>query len=146
MFIGSRNRGGWVQDTFGFCEDDAGYPYGSSVADEDFARYNAIMQNQIYKRSIADMIKTNNPGLNSPNYIVGNVTVTESTVDLTRPAGCYNGNGNAGFMQHGDAFTRMDSNGCSGTVYTCQDGELLARRFSRCTSLSTTLLLSTSLR
>ena len=51
VYLGSRDRGGWFQDTFGFCEDDAGYPFGSSVSDKDYARYNVVMQNQIYKNS-----------------------------------------------------------------------------------------------
>jgi hypothetical protein len=148
VFLGSRNRGGWFQDEFGFCEHDAGYPYGSSVSDRDYARYNAIMQNQIYKRSVADMIQTNNPEINSPNYNVGNVTVTESTVAMNRPAGCYNGNGNAGFVAHGASFSRVDSTGCRGTVYTCRDGELLARPLSGCLSVTTAArpTLSASLR
>ncbi len=135
VLLGARNRGGWFQDTFGFCEHDAGYPYGSSANDEDYARYNAIMQNQIYKRSIADMIQTKNLTLNSPNYNVGNVTVTDATVDLTRPAGCYNGN--AGFVKHGDKIrtTTKDSRGCSGTDYLCSNGESVAQPFDRCVSI-----------
>ena len=136
VFLGSRNRGGWFQDTFGFCELDAGYPYGSSASDADYATYNAIMQNQIYK--LAVYIKIQNFSVNSPNYNVGNVTVTESTVDMDRPAGCYNGNGNAGFMADGDSFTKTtDPTGCRGTDYTCRDGELLAHSFNRCFSTST---------
>jgi hypothetical protein len=76
------------------------------------------------------VIHRNNPGINDPNHIVGNVTVTDATVDMNRPAGCYDGN--SGFMAHGATFTRPDSTGCRGTMYTCQDGELLARPYSRC--------------
>jgi hypothetical protein len=82
------------------------------------------------------MIKTNNPTLNAPNYNVGNVTVTESTVDMTRPAGCYNGNGNAGFVNHGATFTKYEGGTtCRGTTFTCNDGELLAQPFNRCFSV-----------
>lgn len=143
VFIGSRNRGGWFQDTFGFCEADAGYPYGSSAADEDFSRYNVVMQNQIFKRSLSDMIQTNNPSLNTPNYITGNAVVTEATVDPTRPAGCYNGNGLAGFMNHGASFTKNDGRtSCSATKYTCQDGEIVAQPLSLCGTVSPTITIT----
>jgi hypothetical protein len=87
------------------------------------------MQNQIIKRSVADMIRTQETAINTPNFIVKNTSVTESAVE-TRPAGCYNGDGNAGFMEHGEAFTVL--NGCSGSSYTCQDGELVPRPVNRC--------------
>jgi hypothetical protein len=133
VFLGSRNRGGLTGTPFnnvaGFCGNDAGFPYGSSVSDLDYAQYNAIMQNQIVVRSVADMIRTQEPWINAPNYIVGNTSVSESAVE-SRPAGCYDGNGDAGFMEHGEAFTTL--NGCLGTTSTCQDGELVARPVNRC--------------
>lgn len=136
VFLGSRNRGGWFQDTFGFCEQDAGYPYGSSAMDEDFAIYNAIMQNQIFKRSVADVVRTQNLTVNSPNFNLNNTTVTESTVQIGRPAGCYNGGGNAGFIAHGTILaTTVDRTGCLVTESVCQDGEITNRSSTRCASL-----------
>ena len=147
VFLGSRNRGGWFQDTFGFCEADAGFPFGSSVSDADFAIYNAIMQNQIFKRSVADVVHTQNLTINSPNYNVHNTTVTESTVQVGRPAGCYNGKGNAGFVAHGTILaTTLDRTGCGGTESICQDGEISDRPFSRCASVSPAASLSASRR
>jgi hypothetical protein len=147
VYLGSRNRGGWFQDTFGFCEADAGFPYGSSVSDADFAIYNAVMQNQIFKRSITAVVETQNPTINSPNYVVNNSTVTEATVQIGRPAGCYNGGGPGGFIPHATIVsTTVDRTGCQGIEKVCQDGELVERRFSRCASFSTTAVLSTTSR
>jgi hypothetical protein len=96
-------------------------------------------------RSISDMIQRNNPGINDPNYIVGNVTVTEATVDKIRLAGCYNGKGNAGFMGNGQTFTRStEPTGCRGIIYTSQDGEIVERPFNRCLSATTTSRLTLS--
>jgi hypothetical protein len=124
VYLGSRDRGGWFQDTFGFCEDDAGYPFGSSVSDKDYARYNVVMQNQIYKRSLSDMIKTKNPSVNFPNYIADNETVTVDTVDNARPAGCYVEIETRGFISHGESFEIFHSR-CEAYDYRCDDGDLV---------------------
>jgi parallel beta-helix repeat protein len=123
VYLGSHDRGGWFQDTFGFCEDDAGYPFGSSASDRDYARYNVVMQNQIYKNSINHMIRTKNTSVNSPNYIDYNLTVTEETVDNEQPAGCYVKMGNRGFIFHDESF-EINSSQCNGIRYTCDNGEL----------------------
>lgn len=137
VYLGSRNRGGWFQDTVGFCEADAGFPFGSSYSDADWATYNAVAQNQIFKRSAADVFKVQNPAVNSPNYFfANNTTVTESTVQIDRPAGCYNGKGSTGFMNNGQSYTDVDSTGCQGIRHTCQDGEIIGRAISLCTSTS----------
>jgi hypothetical protein len=79
------------------------YPYGSSVSNADYARYNVVMQNQIYKRSVDEMI-TNRLNLeaNSPNYIGYNETVTEA---IDRLAGCYVADGyKKDFILHGETI------------------------------------------
>ncbi len=134
VYLGSRDRSDFIQDTFGFCQDDKGYPWGSSKNDKDFARHNVIMQNQIYKRSLKDMIKTNSPKINSPNYIGHNKVVTSSTVVKNRKAGCYFANGSRDFILHGKKFTTIKDLGRSTCLrtYSCTDGVLKRSGNSDC--------------
>lgn len=134
VYLSSRNRGGVWDDKFGFCDEDDGYPFGSSVSDRDYARYNAVMQNQIYKRSINDMIKTKNAAVNSPNYIDYNQKVTEETVDRERPAGCnVEGGRHPNFILDGQSFD-LWVNGNPPTCHrdTCNDGDLIRSPSSTC--------------
>jgi hypothetical protein len=133
VFLGSRDRQSWYEEggPVTFCDDDDGYPYGSSFENEDVAIYNAIMQNQIFKRQVAEVVRVNNLPVNSPNFNVSNTTVTESTVQVGRTAGCYNGGGNAGLIAHG-TIVATTGTGCQGTESVCQDGEIISRSFSRC--------------
>jgi len=80
VYIGSRDG------SPGYCNDDNGYDFGSSSSNRDLARFNAIMQNQIRKRTIRDMIRTRNPNIDSPNYTAHNQTVDRF---VTRRAGCF---------------------------------------------------------
>jgi parallel beta-helix repeat protein len=101
VYLGSRNG------SVGYCDDDlrpggSAFPYGSSISDLDYAQRNVVMQNQIYRRSIADMIRTGgiitfpfqypldfipvlDTSSNEPNFVDHNETVS-SAVD--RRAGC----------------------------------------------------------
>lgn len=122
VYIGARDRGvlaGW----FTFCGDDNSHPYGSGVSDRDHATHNVVMQNQIYRNSVNDMIVTQNPSLNSPNFIDYNTTVTPETVDNWRAAGCYIPNEQVDFILHGQTYDATNSNG-AGTRYSCNDGNL----------------------
>jgi len=138
VYLSSRDRGGLWDDKIGFCDEDDGYPFGSSVSDKDYARYNAVMQNQIYKRSINDMIKTKNTAVNSPNYIDYNQTVTEETVDKETSAGCYVAGGRQpNFILDGQSFdlwVHSDPPSCHKD--SCNDGDLIRSPSSTCGPLN----------
>ena len=147
MFLGSRsgNRP--------YCDRDADSDYGSGVDDRDFARYNIVMQNQIYKRTVSDMIRCNwyppnnytyfyrqgrysydakGPfcGVNAPNYIDYNETVTEETVVNNRLAGCFVSDGyETDFIEHGqrvDLYEGPAGDPVCGDAMTCNDGQLVS--------------------
>lgn len=135
VFLGSRTvHDGLFDDGPGYCPDDRGFPFGSSVSNWDYARHNVVMQNRIYKRSIADMIRTSyintksGPRIdqpNDPNYIAHNETVTAAA---KRPAGCYVRDGfGTNFLLHGESLSVFRINGgprCNGRQLTCNDGEI----------------------
>jgi hypothetical protein len=112
IWVGSRNG------SPGYCDDDKGENFGSSISDLDYAAYNVIAQNQIYTRDWQEMIKVGRPdSTDSPNYIDHNETVG---AEIERRAGCYLPGAsawvNGSFIAHGERDR-------SGTV-VCQDGEL----------------------
>jgi hypothetical protein len=119
IFLGARNG------NKSYCNEDKGYPYGSSKSDLDSATYNIVMQNQIYKRSISDMIKSKNWKNNSPNYIAYNETVTTETKRL---AGCYVSPNlyERDFVLHGESFYVLEIRNSEPACYqyTCTDGDL----------------------
>ncbi len=141
VHLSSHDRG-LFQQTFGFCDDDAGYPYGSSVSDKDYARYNKVMQNQFFGRKvwvspsasfthtienaqiIPDYVKTSNPSLNTGNIIDYNQIINTGTVNYNRLAGCYVEMENRGFMLDKESF-EINPEQCNGSRYTCMNGELV---------------------
>jgi len=141
VYFGSRDYG-WFQETFGYCEDD-GVPdtiteidFGSGASNKDHATHNVVMQNQIFKRSVGDMIKTNNPAVNSPNYVDYNHTVTAADVVYNGLAGCYVPGGYRDFILHGavvDVYRGGDDIPiCTTYRDTCNDGELLRTANNSC--------------
>ncbi|MDC3962531.1 right-handed parallel beta-helix repeat-containing protein [Polyangium jinanense] len=68
------------------CDEDDGYDFGSSKYNWDYARYNAIMQNQMLNADVAMAIFVKHSTINSPNYVEHNQSVTARIV---RKAGCY---------------------------------------------------------
>jgi hypothetical protein len=90
------------------------------------------MQNQTYKRSVADMIKTRNPAINSPNYVDHNDTVT---VSVSRSAGCYVEGGYKDFVLDSESIDVFAGAGAEAScrVETCDDGMLRPSR-AECTS------------
>ncbi len=125
VYLSSKNAeflttGGW----FGFCEDDAGSPYGSSESNLDFARYNVVMQNRIFKRPVSEMILTKNPSVNFLNYVDYNYTVQEAN---RRRAGCYIGSKGyrRDFIDDGETIQALQLGADLSTWdYSCSDGEL----------------------
>lgn len=100
----------------------------------DQAQHNVVMQNQIRKRSVGDMIKVGRPDFNTPNYINYNETVTEK---LERKAGCYISNGyQQDFIRDGEFINLFrNANGepvCTGYRLTCHDGVLTQASDSTC--------------
>lgn len=92
----------------------------------DNAQFNVVMQNQIRKRSVSDLIKVGHPEINTPNYINYNETVT---AEIERKAGCYISNGyQKDFIRDGE-FINLFSNAngepvITGYRLTCHDGVL----------------------
>jgi hypothetical protein len=56
------------------------------------------MQNQIYETGIYPPIQTQNPDLNSPNYIDHNTRITDETIVRGRRAGCFVDPDEIGFL------------------------------------------------
>lgn len=111
-----------------YCDDDAGFPFGSSGSDLDFAQNNGVLQNQIFVRSVADMIQTRHFAINSPNVIAANQTVTAA---VARRAGCFlpAGYGQKLLLDGQATEILLGADGkpaCDGKRYTCHDGALTA--------------------
>lgn len=143
VFYYDRYTGGNPSVYFGarekapYCGDDGGFPWGSSVDDRNYARHNVVYQNQIYKRSVADMIITKTGDINGwdptsrPNHVDLNETVDEAE---TRRAGCYSGSGYKPFVLDGQSLDviRTSSGPMCGRKYTCIDGEFSIERSPDC--------------
>jgi hypothetical protein len=100
----------------------------------DNAQFNVVMQNQIRKRSVSDMIKVGRPDHNTPNYIAHNETVAEK---IERKAGSYVSNGyQKDFIRDGEFINLFrNTNGepiCTGYRLTCHDGVLTQSSDSTC--------------
>jgi hypothetical protein len=119
VYIGSRDA------SSRYCDDDSGYPWGSSASDRDNARYNVVMQNQIYVRSVSDMIKVQRPTVNFPNFISRNTSVSTET---SRSAGCYlSSTYGSDFLYDGQVGARVSRTRRGAIVceeVRCDDGDL----------------------
>lgn len=131
IFLGARSG------SKNYCDEDKLSRYGSGISDLDYARFNIVMQNQIYNRSQTDMIRTalrtNESSLfsthwidsNSPNYIAYNNTVDE---EIKRKAGCYIGAGGfqTDFIPDGRTAELLEVIGNRAKIYNCRcsDGVL----------------------
>ncbi|MEQ9504118.1 MAG: right-handed parallel beta-helix repeat-containing protein [Deltaproteobacteria bacterium] len=121
VYLSSRDWPSWWR----YCGDDAGLPFGSSASDRDHATHNVVMQNQFYENPVSEMVVTNNPAVNSPNFVAHNTTVTEASVDATRLAGCYITD-EAQFILHGASYDVALSSQLA-RRYTCTNGDLSQR-------------------
>ena len=109
---------------------DRGFHFGSSISGLDYARHNVIMQNQILKRRLSDMILSRGWENNSPNYIGYNTRVTSETVRRHRPAGCFVKDGyGTKFIFDGESIEVFeDARGLpirAEYAQTCEDGNLI---------------------
>jgi hypothetical protein len=115
----------------------------------DDAKFNVVMQNQIFKLPVSDvilrnpitglpfirrgMIRVGHPEVNTPNYIAYNETVT---AEIERKAGCYIRGGYPDFLRDGQSTNVFhNANGdpvCTGYRLTCDDGVLRKSSDSTC--------------
>lgn len=120
IYLGSRNG------NRGYCDDDAGYPFGSSENNRDFANNNVIAQNQIYKLSPNSMIDEGK-STDSPNFYFNNIKVSS---EVKHPSGCYLSAGYPNkFILDSENFLQFtDINGVllpfNPYTYLCNDGQL----------------------
>lgn len=141
VYLGAHDYG-WFQETFGFCHDDSvpdtitEVPFGSGISNKDHATHNVVMQNQIFVRSVSDMIKIQNPSVNSNNFIDYNHTVTDDTVVYNEPAVCYVADLYRRYLPHGavrDVYPGPNNiPTCTTYQDTCFDGELLRSANTTC--------------
>ena len=141
IFVGSRDGGR------GFCDDDDGYPFGSSLDDRDLSRFNIIAQNQIRKLSVEKMIKAVDLGtssffVNAPNFFYENESVSDFDPNWQK-SGCYISNGYPSRFLHDGESTELiidrktGTPQCNGTQYTCANG-IIKTSSSSCTPLTPT--------
>lgn len=137
VYLASRD-GRWERvgiGPIGFCSADDGYDFGSSKSDLDYARYNVVMQNRFYRRSVNDvndaypMVRTGDrSNVNFPNYIDYNETLSAGLLIRQRRAGCYvTPNGyEKDFILDGETIEVLEAgDGAPASYnYTCNDGEL----------------------
>lgn len=122
IYLGSRNG------LRTYCNDDSGYSFGSSISNYDYARYNVIAQNQVFKFDPDDMIDEGR-NTDSPNYYFENKKVSSAKKQDT---GCYHESAFPDkFINHGKTFSQFtDSSGntMSFTPYyqSCDQGHLKA--------------------
>jgi hypothetical protein len=126
--LGSRNGNppGFEIGSWGsYCDEDAGFSYGSSADDRDFATHNVVMQNEIIQRPMGGAIRSTNWVNNAMNLIDHNRSVERATWPRP-PAGCYVRGGAKEFILHGQTTERFANNDGSPTCerVTCNDGEL----------------------
>ncbi|HAZ11527.1 MAG: hypothetical protein A2X86_14090 [Bdellovibrionales bacterium GWA2_49_15] len=118
IWLGSRNGfwrkvGAFFHLTY--CHDDDGYDFGSSKSNRDYARYNVVAQNQIYKLSPSKMIVNDDES----NFITANQTVA---TEIERFSGCALAlDGKNIFVTHNDYIAARISE-YYGLTYSCHDG------------------------
>ena len=76
VFLGSRGPG-----YAGYCDEDDAIPGGSGDSDLDFATDNVVVENQLYTRDVADMIKIGTCQRNAANYCPGSSGNTGNLVE-----------------------------------------------------------------
>lgn len=104
-----------------YCDQDKGYPLGSSLSDLDYATGNFVAQNQFYKFEPAKMIRDNAGN----NFIEANNLVQ---IPITRKAGCFYKDGRPSRLILDGAKVRYtsdsDKDSCTLHVLECNDGTI----------------------
>lgn len=79
VWIGSRSEGTMAGfPLFGYCDDDDGFPYGSSKSDLDNATHNVVRSNKIYKLEPKNMFIVSRQDVNTDNVIEPNQKIDRS--------------------------------------------------------------------
>ncbi|MDY7026101.1 MAG: right-handed parallel beta-helix repeat-containing protein [Pseudomonadota bacterium] len=83
IYIGSRDGGKY------YCDDDKGKSFGSSSSDKDFARYNVIAQNKLFKFAPEEMFLEGSAS-SKPNYFFNNEELSDQSFETEQktPSGC----------------------------------------------------------
>ncbi|MCH5373714.1 MAG: right-handed parallel beta-helix repeat-containing protein, partial [Planctomycetes bacterium] len=127
VYLGSRNG------NRRYCDEDRDGDYGSAISDRDYAQYNVVAMNQIYKFSPDWMIWNGSNSTDVPNFIFANETVTGIA---DRPAGCFDPAA-FGSPWRADGQTLDVVSGTRGSPrclrLRCYDGELWAQGNCRMT-------------
>jgi hypothetical protein len=137
VLLGS--RGDWWRSfpVLGTCGDDDGFPWGSSVSNDDHATDNVVIQNRVIKLLFPLMIREGDSS-NNPNIIAHNETVL---IANDRRSGCYIRNDFKNLLLDGQSWdVRRGSNDipvCMRQRQTCTDGELSSK--STCTLRAVTV-------
>jgi hypothetical protein len=150
IWLGSRDGKGRYSE---YCGDDRGEAFGSSASNLDYARYNVVAQNQIFKRSVCYAIRTGDGAVcdidgvkcdsnqffrlicdvtndaieksetNAPNYIELNETVS---AEIDRLAGCYYQTRSSPRVMAVEHFIHDgEGYGTGSSRRLCRDGEIV---------------------
>lgn len=110
-----------------YCNDDAGFPFGSSLYDGDLAHHNVIAQNRVVKLDQASMLRQ------SLESTLSNVFLANETAAgpfAARPSACYVPDSHpAGLLAAGSTLSFLNIDGqirCLAEPVTCSDGILMA--------------------
>lgn len=123
----------WVASRNGdkpYCNDDSGYAFGSSINNNDLAKYTVIAQNVSYNYTYSTPYYLDD----SPNYIFVNTMSTASGAPTTisRESGCYKADGApSAFVLDGQSWTQVFVNGIAksdGYIYNCNNAVVRAER------------------
>ena len=112
-----------------YCGLDAGWAFGSSASDRDWAQHNVVAQNQVYVRELGEMIREGDPAFDNDNLITDNETVSTHT---HRATGCYVPWAYRDhFYWDGEIIDLVPdprdlAPSCTSTPYVCRNGELMA--------------------
>lgn len=123
VFLGARNG------NRPYCGLDAGWAFGSSASDRDWAQHNVVAQNQVYVRELGEMIREGDPAFDNDNLITDNETVSTHT---HRATGCYVPWAYRDhFYWDGEIIDLVPdprdlAPSCTSTPYVCRNGELMA--------------------
>ncbi|MFO0726054.1 MAG: right-handed parallel beta-helix repeat-containing protein [Myxococcota bacterium] len=117
--VASRTGNILWHNPFDFCSDDDGFPWGSSVNDDDLVHNTVVIQNQVRVRAPSEVFSFND----GPNHIALNTSVAELSVIRS---GCFLPELGV-FLNDGESLPLVSSNGtlaCPATRVSCADGEL----------------------
>lgn len=132
--IASRTGNILWHNLFDFCSDDDGFPWGSSVNEDDLVHNTVVVQNQIRVRSASEVFDFND----GPNHVFNNTTVPELSVIRS---GCFLPSLGA-FLNDGESIPAITASGavsCPATRVSCSDGEIARTPITGACPVATTV-------